>query len=144
MNIVSQTAEYALRAMVCLSQQAKQDENYVLTAPFIAEQTKVPSGYLVKVLQSLCRAGLVYSQRGIGGGFRLKCDPSKTSIYDVVLAVDALPRIEECPLGNPNHKQLCPLHRRLDKTLEAVEKTFKSTFIAELVEAQTPLCVVDE
>jgi len=144
MNIVSQTAEYALRAIVCLSQQAKKDSGYVLTAPFIAEQTKVPPGYLVKVLQSLCRADLVHSQRGIGGGFRLKCDPGKTTIYDVVLAVEAMPRIEECPLGNPNHTQLCPLHHRLDTALESVEIAFKSTFIEELVETQTPLCVLNE
>lgn len=140
MNVVSQTAEYALRAMVCLSKASQDKTDRVVTAPFIAEQTKVPSGYLLKVLQSLCRGGLVQSQRGVGGGFRLSCDPQSTTIYDVVQAVDALPRIEECPLGNPAHTELCPLHRRLDGALEAVENAFKDTTIAELIEAKMPLC----
>lgn len=140
MNIISQTAEYALRAVVCMAQSQVSDPDRVLTAPFIAEQTKVPSGYLLKVLQGLCRAELVQSRRGIGGGFSLICDSKKTTIYDVIQAVDALPRIEECPLGNPDHKTLCPLHRQLDDAMESVEKAFKKTTIAELVDAQEPLC----
>jgi Rrf2 family protein len=143
MNIVSQTAEYALRAMICISSADKKNPGQILTAPYIAEQTKVPSGYLLKVLQSLCRAGLVHSQRGIGGGFRLACDSTQTTIYDVVQAVDALPRIEECPLGNPQHTELCPLHRRLDGALESVEIAFKQTTIAELTETQAPLCAIN-
>ena len=143
MNIISQTAEYALRAVVCMAQSDIKAPGRVLTAPFIAEQTKVPSGYLLKVLQGLCRAGLVRSQRGIGGGFHLACNPQSTTIYDVVQAVDALPRIEECPLGNPEHTTLCPLHMQLDKAMETVEKAFKKATIAELVEGQDPLCPVD-
>lgn len=144
MNVVSQTAEYALRAMVCLTQAHQDKVNKLLTAPFIAEQTKVPSGYLLKVLQSLCRSGLLYSQRGIGGGFQLNCDPQKTTIYDVVQAVDAFPRIDECPLGNPAHTSLCPLHSRLDSALEAVENAFKETTLAELVKNPISLCPVGE
>jgi Rrf2 family protein len=143
MSIVSQTTEYALRAIVCLSQQSIIENGQILTAPFIAEQTKVPPGYLVKVLQNMCRAGLVQSQRGIGGGFRLACDPNKTTIYDVLQAVDELPRIEVCPLGNPLHTKLCPLHQRIDAALESVEVAFKNTTIAELVDTQDPLCLID-
>lgn len=144
MSIVSQTTEYALRAIVCLAQHAQDEKGQVLTSPFIAEQTKVPAGYLVKVLQNMSRAGLVQSQRGIGGGFRLACDPKTTTIYDVVLAVDELPRIEVCPLGNPLHTELCPLHQRIDKAMESVEIAFKSTCIAELVDTQDPLCMVSK
>jgi len=140
MNIVSQTAEYALRAVVCMSQVAQKEPDLLLTAPYIAEQTQVPPGYLLKVLQTLCRAGLVQSQRGIGGGFRLACDPQTTTIYDVVQAVDEMPRIEVCPLGNPEHTSLCPLHQRLDDALESVECAFKNTRIAELLTASPALC----
>jgi Rrf2 family protein len=128
---------------VCLSKQAATEKGQILTAPFIAEQTKVPPGYLVKVLQNMCRAGLVQSQRGIGGGFSLACDPKKTTIYDVLQAVDDLPRIEVCPLGNPLHTKLCPLHQRIDAALESVEIAFKKTTIAELVDTQDPLCLID-
>lgn len=143
MSIVSQTTEYALRAIVCLSQHAQKEDGRVLTSLYIAEQTKVPPGYLVKVLQNMCRAGLVHSQRGIGGGFSLACDPRKTTIYDVVQAVDELPRILVCPLGNPLHTELCPLHKQIDIAMESVEIAFKNTSIAELVDTQDPLCLVN-
>ena len=42
-----------------------------MTTEAIAKLTRVPQGYLSKVLQSLSKAGLVHSQRGIGGGFVL-------------------------------------------------------------------------
>src|SRR5689334_18543405 len=66
-KMVSQTAEYALRAVVCLGNQA----GTPLTTQQIAEVTRVPVGYLAKVMQALGRGGIVSSQRGLHGGFTL-------------------------------------------------------------------------
>ncbi|NUQ01687.1 MAG: Rrf2 family transcriptional regulator, partial [Armatimonadetes bacterium] len=92
--MISQTAEYALRAIVCL---AAQPEGR-LTTPQIAGATRVPAGYLSKVLQLLGRAGLVRSQRGLGGGFVLARPAELISVLDVVNAVDPIQRITGCPL----------------------------------------------
>ena len=81
--MISQTAEYALRAMVFLATQ-----NKAVTGLQIAEITKVPPGYLSKLMHKLVQAKLVLSQRGIGGGFVLSKKPSEISILDVVNAVD--------------------------------------------------------
>ena len=62
--MISQTVEYALRAMVHLAREAPGAR----TTDQVARTTRVPRAYLSKVLQSLRRAGLVRSQRGIGGG----------------------------------------------------------------------------
>ena len=71
--MISQTAEYALRAIVYLADQG----GVARTTSEIAETTQVPAGYLAKVMQSLCRAGLVKSQRGLNGGFKLAHDPRR-------------------------------------------------------------------
>ena len=63
----SQTVEYALRAVVHLADQAPAAR----TTDQIAAATLVPKAYLSKVLQRLERAGLVHSQRGVGGGMTL-------------------------------------------------------------------------
>src|SRR5690606_24224619 len=111
-SLFSQTAEYALRAVVCLAQHADTS----LTTQQIAEMTRVPPGYLSKVLQSLARAKLVASQRGIGGGFTLLRPPDKITILDVLNIVDPLVRIKTCPLGLKSHgTKLCALHRRIDE-----------------------------
>jgi Rrf2 family protein len=132
MAILSQTAEYALRAVVCLAA-----ENSSLTVPQIAGRTGVPAGYLSKVLQSLARAGLIQSQRGMGGGFRLAHAANEITIFDVVNAVDTVPRIRECPLGIAEHEKLCPLHERLDTAMAAVEDAFRATVIGELVKTDS-------
>ncbi len=65
--MISQTVEYALRAVAHL---AAESPNSCKTQR-IAEVTQVPSAYLSKVLQSLAKAKIVRSQRGIGGGVTL-------------------------------------------------------------------------
>ena len=128
--MISQTAEYALRAIVYLADQNGQPR----TTAQIAEITRVPSGYLAKVMQSLGRAGLVTSQRGLNGGFTLIDDPHELSVLTVIDVVDPIRRYPGCPLGLVEHRrQLCPLHRRLDQAAAAVEKAFGETRVAELL-----------
>lgn len=137
--MISKTAEYALRAVVHLANTA--DEAISQTLGQIAEGTQVPSGYLSKVLQQLARAGIVNSQRGIGGGFQLAQLPSEITVYDVVQPVDPIGRIPRCPLGLANHQQsLCPLHAALDAAAAELEASFRSTTIAQLCEGTKPLC----
>lgn len=135
--MISQTAEYALRAMVFLAMR-----NLAATGQEIAEITKVPPGYLSKIMQQLVKAKLVNSQRGIGGGFVLAKSPTDISILDVVNAVDPIERIMSCPLGLESHGfNLCPLHKRLSEATTHVEKAFAASSLSELVEeSKSPLC----
>jgi Rrf2 family protein len=138
--MVSQTSEYALRAVVCLGSQVAAP----LTTQQIADVTKVPAGYLSKVLQALGRAGIVSSQRGLHGGFTLGRPMDQLSVLDVINAVDPIRRIERCPLGLASHgTNLCPLHRRLDHAIATVEKEFGDCTVAMLLAEPTrskPLC----
>jgi Rrf2 family protein len=130
--MISQTAEYALRAIVYLAGQ-----DTPRTTAEIAQTTRAPAGYLAKIMQSLSRAGLVKSQRGLNGGFKLAHDPRELSILAVVSAVDPIQRFPECPLGIPSHgRRLCPLHYRLDQAAAMVEKAFADTMVAELLPAR--------
>lgn len=131
--MISQTAEYALRALVHMA--ASYTEQPLQTVDQIATGTQVPTGYLAKVLQGLTRAGLLTSQRGIGGGFRLAKAASEITVFEVVQAVDPIPRILECPLGLAAHStRLCPLHRGLDDAMALIESQFRATTIASLLE----------
>lgn len=144
--VFSQTAEYALRAVVCLA--SKQGKS--MTTQEIAAKTKVPAGYLSKVLQNLARVGLVQAQRGLHGGFSIARDPEVLTIWDIIQAVDPVQRITSCPLGLEGHIRLCPLHRRLDQAIAMVEKALKESTVAELLaepkhgKAPPPLCPVPE
>ena len=138
--MLSQTVEYALRAVVHLANQAPA----ACTTDQIAKVTRVPKAYLSKVLQSLVRAGLVHSQRGLGGGMTLTRRPSELTLLEVVNAVEPLQRIYTCPLGIPSHGgKLCPLHRQLDDALCMVQNAFGKTTLAQVLSepgGSTPLC----
>src|SRR4051812_13006650 len=128
--MLSQTAEYALRAMVNLAA----NPGEARTAQDIAVQSHVPLDYLSKVLNGLARAGLVTGQRGRGGGFQCTRPPQLITVLEVVSAVDPLRRITTCPLGLQAHgTSLCPLHRKLDDAVRTVEEAFASTTIESLV-----------
>jgi Rrf2 family protein len=140
--MLSQTVDYALRAVVHLADQAPSPR----TTDQIAVATRVPKAYLSKVLQGLGRAKIVSSQRGIGGGIALARPASELTILDVVNAVEPIGRIHTCPLGLAAHgARLCPLHRRLDQALAMVEEAFGTTTLAEVLAEPTgspPLCEV--
>jgi Rrf2 family protein len=114
----------------------------------LADATKVPMGYLSKVLQALGRVGLVQSHRGLGGGFLLARPPEDITLYDVVQAVDPIQRIRTCPLGLQAHGvRLCPLHRRLDNAMRMVEDAFRESTLAEILAEPSrskPLCNITE
>jgi Rrf2 family transcriptional regulator, nitric oxide-sensitive transcriptional repressor len=136
----SQTVEYALRAVVHLADQSPSPQ----TTDQIARATLVPKAYLSKVIQGLCRAKIVRSKRGMGGGIALVKSPSELTILDVVNAVEPIARIRQCPLGLKTHGvRLCPLHKRMDNALALVEAAFGQTTLAEVLAEPTnshPLC----
>jgi Rrf2 family transcriptional regulator, nitric oxide-sensitive transcriptional repressor len=136
----SQKVEYALRAVVHLAHEAPAPR----TTEQIAAATRVPPAYLAKVLQGLAHAGVVRSQRGVGGGMALVKPPARLTLLEVVNAVDPIRRIRECPLGLASHGvRLCPLHKRLDSALASVEDAFRRTTLAEILAEpaeSVPLC----
>lgn len=138
----SQTMEYALRVVAYLTSQGDQP----VTTRQLAAATRIPEGYLAKVIRSLNRAGLVRSQRGLHGGSTLARPADQITVYDVVDSVSPLPRIRTCPLGIRSHgTALCPLHRKLDDAVATVEKAFRSTTMADLLNEPSrskPLCDV--
>ncbi len=138
--MLSQTTEYALRAAVFLAGCAPEPQ----TTGQIAGATRVPTAYLSKVLQSLGRASIVRSQRGLHGGFSLFRDPADLTILEVIQAVEPIRRIDSCPLELAAHgARLCPLHRRLDDALGRIEEAFAETTLADILAEPTesvPLC----
>lgn len=133
--MLSKTAEYALRAVMCLAG----DEGQSKSADVLAERTKAPRRYLNRVLQDLAAAGLVSSKPGPGGGYFLTDNPAQISLLSVVSAVAPVERIRECPLGLKSHKELCPLHAELDKAYAATEKAFAGVTIQDMLESTSPV-----
>lgn len=119
----SQASEYALRALTELARE--REAGWILAAQ-LAEKLDVPVHYLAKVLQTLTRRGLLESQRGRQGGFRLARDPATVTAYDVVRELDDVRRLENCIMGENecSDETACPLH--------SLWKSLRERFIADL------------
>jgi len=129
--MISQTAEYALRAAVCLAQ----NEGKPLTTAQIAGITKVPEHYLSKVLHALVKGTIVRSQRGLHGGYLLNHAVDQLSLWNIVNAVDPLKKIETCPLKLGAHKtNLCALHKKINLSMKLMEDTLKGSTIRTILD----------
>jgi Rrf2 family nitric oxide-sensitive transcriptional repressor len=130
--VLSQTVEYALRAMIVLAA-----DRQARTVQDIARESRIPVDYLAKILRSLARAGLVTGQRGRGGGFQVAREAGSITVLDVVDAVDPLRPIEVCPLGLSAHeRELCPLHKKLDEAIRQTRDAFAAATLESLVQDQ--------
>ncbi len=130
--MISQTAEYALRAMVHLAGHNGKS----CTVQVVAEGTKIPEGYLAKVMQSLARGGLLISKRGLHGGFSMAKPIAEISVHDVISTVDPIRQFDRCPLDLPWHgEKMCHLHATLNRLVNEFENEAKRASIADLLPA---------
>jgi DNA-binding IscR family transcriptional regulator len=117
--MLSKSGIHAVRALMVL---AELPEGTYAGAVSIAERIGAPKNYLGKILQQLSREGLLVSQKGMGGGFRLARDPKDISL----LSVGAT-----CSEDDP-----CPIHDRWKTVKEAYLELLTETTIADLVMRQ--------
>jgi Rrf2 family protein len=82
---ISARADYAVRAALLLAAALDDDP---LKAEAIADAQQIPRKFLESILNDLRHGGLVISQRGANGGYRLARPAEAISIADVIRATD--------------------------------------------------------
>ncbi|MGW2704091.1 RrF2 family transcriptional regulator [Streptomyces sp. NPDC001340] len=82
---ISARADYAVRAALQL---AESRDDGPLKAEAIAAAQDIPHKFLESILNDMRRGGLVLSQRGGNGGYRLARPAESISIADVIRTVD--------------------------------------------------------
>ena len=90
--ILNQATDYAFRAVHFLAKRPGE----VVEAQTIADQQVIPMRFLLKIMPSLIRAGIVKSFRGVGGGYTLAKETQDISFLDVLEAVEGPLRINRC------------------------------------------------
>lgn len=78
--------DYAIRALVELGRHTA--DGTWLPAERIAQAQNIPTRFLLNILTDLRRAGLVRSQRGVDGGYKLVREPWAIPLADVIRIVD--------------------------------------------------------
>lgn len=82
---VSAKSDYALRALI---EMAGREDGRPISAEELGRLQDIPHGFLQAILADLRRAGVVMSQRGQSGGWRMGRPATEVSVADVIRAVD--------------------------------------------------------
>ncbi len=131
--MLTQTSEYALRAMVYL---ARKGEGQYAGVKEIAQSTEVPFNYLAKILQVLARGGVLESQKGFGGGFRIGQRLSRISLLDVVDPLENISKFRRCVLGQKqcSDETACPLHAAWKRISNEYLGSLKNTTLQDVAD----------
>ena len=68
----------------------------LLTTRQVAKETGVPYKMTCKILNILAKQGLLTSQRGLSGGYRLSREPETITLRDIVSALEGPIALTEC------------------------------------------------
>lgn len=131
--MLSKTSQYALRAILYL---AGQPADRSVRASDVARDLRVPPNYLSKILHTLARQGLLVSERGPGGGFRLARPADEVKVADAIEPFEELAGSRKCLLGRPvcRDSTACAAHARWKEASEGMLEFFRETTLAELQE----------
>lgn len=129
--ILPQTAEYALRAMVCL---ATAEGGRPVLARDLSRLAGIPSHYLSKILRRLVLADLLESKKGFGGGFVLARPPEVISFREILQAVDSYPTVGRCAFGwgQCDGDRPCPMHDAWARMRRSFEQWAEETTLAQV------------
>jgi Rrf2 family protein len=138
--MLSKTGLHAVRAVVAL---AKLPDGVYAGAARIAQEIGAPQNYLGKLLKALAEEGVVESQKGLGGGFRLSRDARAISLLDVIEPIEHIRRWSGCILGRPECSDInpCAIHNRWKSVRDAYLRMLEQTTIAQLAAKGEPATV---
>ncbi len=129
--ILSQTSEYAIRAVSCI---AINQEFGPVRAKDLSVETAIPLTYLSKVLRKLVEAEILTSTKGHNGGFLLARPPKKIKLYQVLEAMEFSVAKQHCIFGwrMCNSKKPCLLHHRWSEVKDTFQKWIHTTSLEDI------------
>lgn len=138
---LSKLTDYAVVVLIRLSE-ADCGAGLVQTTPGISAATGVPEPTVAKVLKALAGSGLVSSQRGARGGYRLLRPLSAITVADVITAIDGPIALTACVDGSVSAcdvQSFCAVKGRWDLVNEAIHGALASITLSQMRGASVPI-----
>ncbi|MFO7981934.1 MAG: Rrf2 family transcriptional regulator [Desulfuromonadales bacterium] len=133
--LITRATEYAIRALLHL---AKHPAGEIVLKKDICRQQEITPAFLTKILQPLIKAGVVGSQRGVGGGFYLLKDPSEVSLLDILEAEEGPLALNHCLEHDKkcDRRETCSVHGAWKEIRDEMSAVLRRFDFARLVEAE--------
>ncbi|PLX90459.1 MAG: Rrf2 family transcriptional regulator [Desulfuromonas sp.] len=139
--IITRATEYAIRAILHMSRQPRGE---IVYKKDICKAQEITPAFLTKILQPLIKAGIVGSQRGVGGGFFLARDPAEITLLDVIKAQEGPVYLNQCLIeeGACSREFFCPVHgawRAIREEFMAILSRYDFATLAADPQGQLPI-----
>ena len=143
---LTKKADYGLIALRHLTLTAAAHDRSVTTqrsasAKDIAEAYNIPLPLLSKVLQRLTKGGLLISEQGTHGGYRLSREAKDISALEVIRTIDGPIILTKCFTDHPGCDQsaLCPVREPLRKVHEGILGLLSNISLSDLASDDMPV-----
>jgi FeS assembly SUF system regulator len=130
---LTKKADYGLIALRHLTMTAGRSRTSA-SAKDIADAYGIPLPLLSKVLQKLARGGLLLSEQGTNGGYRLARAAQDISALEVIRTIDGPIILTQCFTEHAgcDHSTLCPVREPLRKVHEGILGLLANISLADL------------
>ena len=117
---------------------AQQSPGKFISIDEIVAQSHIPRAFLSKILQDLCRGGVLYSRRGFGGGFTLSRSANEISLRDVVDSIEGKSSLVSCVSNSERcaHMAQCLAAPFWNELQGVFDKLLDSISVADLIEPE--------
>jgi Rrf2 family protein len=99
MKMITKNSDYAIRAVIYL---ARHRDRYVPSSE-ISQKEKIPLIFLRRLLQELIKNKIAGSKEGAAGGVKLKAEPDKINIAQLIKIIQGNIQIIDCMF----QKEIC-------------------------------------
>jgi len=129
---LSKTTDYGI---VLLARLARDPSALPRNARELAEGSDLPVPMVSKVLKALAREGLLVSQRGSKGGYRLAREPEELTVSEMISVLEGPVALTDCAIGPEQceHESLCAVREPWQLISRVVEKALADVTLADLV-----------
>lgn len=128
---LSKLADYAVLILAGLGRHKD-----VVTSAALAAETWVPEPTVAKILKTLAAGGLVVSQRGARGGYRLAAPLEDVSLARVISVMDGPIFLTACVSGGGgcDNTDSCTLYGSWDVVNDAIHDALSGISIARMMQ----------
>jgi Rrf2 family iron-sulfur cluster assembly transcriptional regulator len=127
--------EYGVLGMLYLAQKKN---NSITPLSEISEAQDIPEKFLAKIFQSLTKAEIIRSHRGVRGGFTMAKDPARVSVKEVLEAIQGPYHLMKCitDTGICDKSEFCSLRELLTIAENKLVSVFEEYTLADLCKWQ--------
>ncbi len=133
---LSKTTDYGI---VLLAGLAREPSAEPRNARELAQSTDLPLPMVSKILKALAKEGLLISQRGSKGGYRLALEPEDLTVSEMIRVLEGPVALTDCAIGPAlcEHETLCAVREPWQLISRVVQQELADVTLADLARGRS-------